>query len=168
MSVQFRASGADAPEPRRSIAERAVSAHPDAAEAWFLKATAAPDASARHAALERAAAVDRGHPGVALLAAEDALGRGTPALALEQVRFALRRSALTPRMLGLYAAALEATGRCSQAATVAQNASAMFGANCSLRHSETDERLGCAEYVQSKVGSPPCRTAQRAARTRAQ
>jgi hypothetical protein len=169
LSVRFRASGSEAPEPRRSVAERAVSAHPDAGEAWFLKAMTAPDASSRQSALERAAALDRGHPGVALLAAEDALGRGAPAAALEQVRFALRRSALTPRMLGLYAAALEATGQCSEAMSVAQNASAMFDADCSLRHLDTDERQGCAEYVQSKVGSPsaPCRTAKRAARTSA-
>jgi hypothetical protein len=73
-------------------------------------------------------------------------------------------------MLRLYAAALEATGRCSEATTVAQNASAIFDADCSLHHLDANERLGCAEYVQSRVGSPtaPCKAAQRAARTSAQ
>lgn len=99
-------------------------------------------------------ALDRGHPGVALLAAEDALGRDLPALALEQVRCALRRSALSPALLGLYAAALQATGRCSEAAMVARNASALFASDCSLRNLDTNERLGCAEYVQSRVGAP--------------
>jgi hypothetical protein len=53
---------------------------------------------------------------------------------------------------------------------VAQNASALFDADCSLHHLDTNERLGCAEYVQSRVGSPsaPCKAAQRAARTSAQ
>ena len=98
-------------------------------------------------------------------AAEDALQRGAPALALEQVRLALRRSALSPGMLGLYAAALEATGRCSEAASVAQNAGSLFATDCSLRNLDTNEPLGCAEYVQSRVGSSsaPCKGAKRAA-----
>lgn len=169
LSVQFRAIDAHPPEPRRRIAERAVAAHPEAGEAWFLQASAAPDASSRRSALERAAALEGQHPGVALLAAEDALARGEPAVALEQVRFALRRSALSPFMLGLFAAALEATGRCTEATNVARNAGDLFASDCSLRNLDTNERLGCAQYVQSRVGSPsaPCRTAKRAARTSA-
>jgi hypothetical protein len=170
LSVQFRAIEAHPPEPRRRIAERAVAAHPEASEAWFLQASAAPDASSRRSALERAAALDQQHPGVALLAARDALARGEPAVALEQVRFALRRSALSPFMLGLYAAALEATGRCTQASNVAQNASGLFGSECSLHDPDTNGRIGCAEFVQSQVGSPsaPCKAAKRAARTSSQ
>jgi hypothetical protein len=165
LSVQFRMPEAGRSESRQRIAERAVTAHPRVGEAWLLQAMAAPDEGARRHALEQAAGLAPQHPGVALLLAEDAMGRGDAARALEQVRFALRRSALTPTMLGLYAAALEASGRCSEANAVAENASALFRTGCSLRAFGASEPIDCASYVQSRVGSPlaSCKVPKRAA-----
>jgi hypothetical protein len=162
LSVRFRAADAEPPDSRRAIAGRAVAAHPRAGEAWYLQATAAGDAAALGSALERAVALEPEHPGVALLAAEDALARGDTRHALERVRFALRRSALSPSMLGLYAAALEANGQCAAAASIAASASASFGADCVMRRPDMMEHVGCAAYVQSRIGSPraPCKPAK--------
>lgn len=164
LSVQFRSIAGELSDHRQRIAERAVAAHPSAGEAWLLQATAASDRATQRRALERAAALDPSHPGVALRVAQAALERGDHAVALERVRFALRRSTLTPIMLGVYAAALEAAGRCVQAASVAENASALFGPDCRVSPRDTWEQVSCAAYVQSQLGSPgaPCKKHQRA------
>jgi len=156
LSAQFRAAEDD-PWARQGIAERAVAAHPRAGEAWLMKAQANADESARRSALEQAVAFAPKHPGVALLVAQAALKRGDAPRALEQVRFALQRSALSPQMLGLYAAALEANGRCSEAASIAENASGLFAANCFMQNLGTNEPVSCAAYVQGRVGSPLAR-----------
>jgi hypothetical protein len=163
LSVQFRATAAVPPETRQRIAERAVAAHPEAGEAWLLQATAARDTQTRRDALERAAALEPGHPGVALLVGANALERGEPALALERLRFALRRSALSRGMLGLLAEALEANGRCADAVFVAQTASDLFGSDCRDSLLDAHERIGCEGDVQRRPRSRGCKTSKRAA-----
>jgi hypothetical protein len=85
---------------------------------------------------------------VALLDAEDALQQGKPALGLERARFVLQRSALSPSVLGLYAAALEATGHCAELVTLAANASALFDSSC---------RVGGTPWASSSAALHTCK-----------
>lgn len=168
--VGFHGTDRDQEQARRELAERAVRAHPHVADAWLLRALSAAEASARREAVQQAASLDPEHPGAALLVADDALAHGKPAVAVEKVRFALQRSPLSANMLGLYAAALEASGRCEQATFIAESASSLLAPSCILRHPATHERIGCAAYVQSRVGSPnaPCKPARQSTARRAQ
>jgi hypothetical protein len=147
LSVRFHTTNVAALELRRGLAARAVAAHPDAAEAWFLMALAAEDAQARDHALQRATALDADHVGLALLNAEQALERGDAEVALERVRFVVRRSALSPAALAVYVAALGRAGHCREAVSVAETGAQRFGASCRVPGA-TGELLQCAAYVQ--------------------
>ncbi|HTV20668.1 MAG TPA: hypothetical protein VMG12_18420 [Polyangiaceae bacterium] len=167
LAAQFRAASDNgSPALLRGIAERAVAAHPDAGEAWYLQAQVATEAAAQRRALVQAAKLAPKHPGVALLVAESALANGNAARALELARYAMRRTALSPRLLGLYAAALEGTGRCQEATAIAANSSDLFSSGCSWRSSKESPEMSCAAYVQSRIGSPlaPCQPKPASAR----
>lgn len=153
LTVRFFSLAADARGLRKDIARRAVKAHPRKVGAWILAARASTEVGQRRRALAQARQLDPDHPGVVGLLAEDALARNDPRAALIHVRHAQRRSGVTPRNLALQFAALAASNRCGEAASVVERAALSFEPECRLAPGTGRRELTCSDHVQQAYGA---------------
>ena len=154
LTVRFHSHGRNARAARTDIATRAVQAHPNEAGAWVLRALAARDVGERRAALVQAERLDPDHPGVVGLLAEDALARNDPWTALVHVRHAQRGSGVTPKNLALQFAALAASNRCADAATLLEHGTLLLPRDCGASKGSGQRESTCAEYLRRAYAAP--------------
>jgi hypothetical protein len=154
LTVRFHSLGAGARKAREELALRAVDAHPREAGAWLLAALASDEIGERRRALAQAERLDRNHPGVLGLLAEDALARNDPRAALVHVRDAQRRSGVTPKTLALLFAALAASNRCDDAAAILESSPLLLAPECHAAISEGQREVACADYVRWAYAAP--------------
>ncbi len=145
LRVNFNLLEAAPQQARRELALRAVAAHPEHADAWWLLARAADSQDERDHALEQAQRLEPEHPGVALRIARRKLQNADARAALPLTQLAIRRSAPSSTALLLHVRALVGVRDCTGA----------------LRLQGTLER-DLADRCASEVSSD-CGEAQRAA-----
>lgn len=115
LRVNFNLLEAAPPQARRELALRAVAAHPEHADAWWLLARAADSQDERDHALEQAQRLEPEHPGVALSIARRKLQNADARAALPLTQLALRRSAASRTALALHVRALVGVSDCKGA-----------------------------------------------------
>jgi hypothetical protein len=128
--VRFYMLGDGADDVRSKLAKRAITAHPESADAWLLWARTQASGEARHSALETARKLEPEHPGVLTLLADELVRQGRAADALEFTRIALKRSPPTVDLVELHLEALIAHHQCRDAAWLEVNAERRFQADC--------------------------------------